>query len=180
MGQFFQLILDNLFKLWPIRIIDVDSQGVKFSPKRVKVLYPGIHWFIPGFQQIEEWAVVYQEIDCQLQSIATIDNIFVTFSANCGYTINDASLMRSKVQHFDGTLERAVRSNLAEAVADSEYALTKRKRKSLCYAALKALREETKDWGVTIEKVRLTDFVPADQQRRFISQDNSALTAALL
>jgi regulator of protease activity HflC (stomatin/prohibitin superfamily) len=174
-GQLLQIVLDNLYKLWPVRIIDVDSQGVKFSPKKVEKLDPGVHWFIPGWQEIEHWTVVYQEIDCQLQSIATTDNISVTFSANCGYTVQDASLMRTKVQHFDATLERALRSNLAEAVSDSEYVLTKRKRKSLCNAALKALRDETKDWGVTIEKVRLTDFVPAEQQRRFNSQDTQAL-----
>lgn len=170
MGQLFQLILDNLYKIWPVRIIDIDSQGVKLSPKKVEKLDPGVHWFIPGWDEIEHWTVSYQEIDCMLQSVATSDNISVTFSANCGYTIQDASLMRTEVQHFDSTLERALRSNLAEAVADSEYVTTKRGRKKICYAALKALREETKNWGVTIEKVRLTDFVPAEQQRRFMSQ----------
>lgn len=153
----------------------MDSQGVKFSPKKVEKLDPGVHWFIPGWQEIEHWTCVYQEIDCMLQSIATTDNVSVTFSANCGYTIEDAALMRTKVQHFDATLERALRSNLAEAVSDSEYATTKRKRKSICYAALKALRAETEGWGVTIQKVRLTDFGPAEQQRRFLSQDSTAL-----
>jgi regulator of protease activity HflC (stomatin/prohibitin superfamily) len=169
-GQLFQLVLDNLYKLWPVRIIDIDSQGVKFSPKKVEKLEPGVHWFIPGWQEIEHWTVVYQEIDCLLQSVATADNISVTFSANCGYTIQDAALMRTQVQHFDATLERALRSNLAEAVANSDYATTKVGRKRICSAALKALRKETEGWGVTIEKVRLTDFVPAEQQRRFMSQ----------
>lgn len=175
MGQLLQIVLDNLYKLWPVRIIDVDSQGVKLFPKGVKLLHPGVHWFIPGIQEIEHWTVSYQEIDCQLQSISTTDNISVTFSANCGYTVQDASLMRTKVQHFDSTLERALRSNLAEAVSNSEYVLTKRARKKLCSEALRALREETKEWGVTIEKVRLTDFVPAEQMRRFNSQDANSI-----
>jgi regulator of protease activity HflC (stomatin/prohibitin superfamily) len=170
-GQLFQLVLDNLYKLWPVRIIDVDSQGVKFSPKKVEKLDPGVHWFIPGWQEIEHWTVSYQEIDCKLQSVATSDNISVTFSANCGYTVQDAALMRTQVQHFDSTLERALRSNLADAMADSEYAQTKRGRKKICSAALKALRAKTAEWGVTIENVTLTDFVAAEQQRRFLSQD---------
>jgi hypothetical protein len=47
-GQLFQLVLDNLYKLWPVRIVDADEQGLRFKyGKHTSLLQPGVHWFVP-------------------------------------------------------------------------------------------------------------------------------------
>jgi regulator of protease activity HflC (stomatin/prohibitin superfamily) len=171
-GQLAQLILDNLYKLWPVRLIDADCQGVRFTlGKFVKRLEPGPHLFFPGLQEIEEWSVAYQEIDCKTQSVDTTDGEPMTFSANVGYTIEDAKLMRTEVHNFDSTLERATRGILGDMVAECDLKSLRRSRKKLAADTLNALREETSGWGVTIHKVRLTDFTRAEQQRRFNTAD---------
>ena len=91
----------------------------------------------------------------------------VTFSANCGFTIFDLALMRRSVHDLDTTLERALRGHLADAVANADFAVSKRERKKLCTAAKATLKKEAAEWGVTVENVRLTDFVRADQRRLF-------------
>lgn len=172
MGQLFQAILDNLYKLWPYRIVDADCQGVRFTfGKKVEKLEAGGHWFFPGIQHVEEWAVKYQEIDCKVQSVETSCGEAVTFSANVGYTIEDVSLMRTEVHDFDLTLERATRGILGDMVAETDLKTLRTRRKKLAADVLKALKEETSGWGVTIRKVRMTDFTRAEQQRRFNSAD---------
>lgn len=168
MGQLFQLILDNLFKLWPYRIIDVDCQGVRFIRKGVELLQPGGHWFLPGFQYVEEHVVVYQELDCQTQSVETQDGESVTFSANIGYAVFDLVKARTGLHDHETTLERALRGHLAAAIADVDFAVSKRDRKKLCTAAKAALKPEATAWGIDVQQVRLTDFVKAQQQRRFM------------
>lgn len=95
----------------------------------------------------------------------------MTFSANVGYTIEDAKLMRTEVHNFDSTLERATRGILGDMVAECDLKSLRRSRKKLAADTLNALRDETSGWGVTIHKVRLTDFTRAEQQRRFNTAD---------
>lgn len=167
MGQLAQIILDNLYKLWPLRSIDADCQGVRFTGKHVALLPPGFHWFIPGLQRIEELAVAYQEIDCAIQTVETTDGISVSFSANCGYTVEDAAARRTKVHDFDSTLERMIRGHFADAVAENSYAGLMLKRKQLARSVKTELKKETSLWGVTIVRVRLTDFTRARPWRVF-------------
>lgn len=169
MGQLLQIVLDNLFKLWPYRIIDIDCNGLRFVRKGTDILLPGGHWFFPGLQRIEEFSVVYQELDCLIQSIETKDGASVSFSANLGYVVTDIRKARCGLHHRDATLERALRGHLANVVADADFASSKRERKKLCTAAKAALKLEAEKWGVDVQIVRLTDFVKAQQQRRFMS-----------
>lgn len=133
----------------------------------------GGHWFVPGLQYIEEHVVVYQELDCQVQSVETKDGESVTFSANIGYAVVDLVKARTNVHDHETTLERALRGHLAAAIADVDFAMSKRDRKKLCTAAKAALKAEATEWGIDVQQVRLTDFVKAQQQRRFM--DNSSL-----
>ena len=170
MGQLLQIVLDNLFKLWPVRIIDCDCQGVRFTLGNPgELLQPGWYLHCPGLQKIEEWSVEYQELDCATQSVETSDGVAVTFSANVGYTIEDAAAMRTKVQNFDGTLERSLRGCLAKAVARMEYGELSEKREKIARWTLRTLRRESAEWGVTIKRVRWTDFTRSEQQRRFVT-----------
>lgn len=170
MGQLLQIILDNLFKLWPIRVIDTDCQGVRFTlGDPAEKLEPGWYLHCPGLQKIEEWAVKYQELDCATQSVETRDGVSITFSANAGYTIEDAAKMRTEVHDFDSTLERSLRGCLAKAVAKMNHADLVEKREKIARWTLRSLRRETAAWGVTIKRVRWTDFTRSEQQRRFVT-----------
>jgi regulator of protease activity HflC (stomatin/prohibitin superfamily) len=97
----------------------------------------------------------------------TADGHAVTFSMNVGYTIQNALKMRTKVQDFDPTLERAARGHAAQVVNGSDLASLKEDIGLIVEETLKSLQGQTKEWGVKIKSVKLTDFVPAKQYRWF-------------
>lgn len=166
MANFLQALLDHLKELWPIRIIDADCLGVRFTfGKHVAQLNPGLHFFCPGLQTIEEVAVVYQEIDCSLQSMQTSDDVAVTFSANVGYEIRDVVKWRTKVHHFDGSIERAARGHLGELINQTDYETIRTHTGDFGDEAKAKLQKQATAWGVRVKSVRLTDFVKARQYR---------------
>jgi regulator of protease activity HflC (stomatin/prohibitin superfamily) len=159
MGDFLRQILDHIKELWPIRVVDPDHQGVLFDRGRTAIsLAPGYHWFIPGIQRIETIAVVYQELDCQLQTVETLDGIAVTFSANIGFEVRDAARARTAVHDVDATLERSARGALGKFVTERKWSDLTGHASELVSDARKAVADDAAGWGVKIVRVRLTDF----------------------
>jgi regulator of protease activity HflC (stomatin/prohibitin superfamily) len=166
-GQLIQAILDNLYKLWPYRIVDIDERGVRFTFGQPKALTPGGHWFVPGFQTIERYHIAYQEIDCALQSMETKDGIGITVSANVGYVIVDVVKYRTAVYNTDATLERAMRGTLGEIIETSTFEQLRGGRKRLSISLKKELTKQGEEWGVEIRNARLTDFTRTRAYRVF-------------
>lgn len=167
-----QWLLDRIHALWPLRIVDADEQGVKFSGgSRVTLLLPGIHFFLPYYEVLEKVNVKYQEVDCLPQTLETADGVSVTLSVNVGYTITDAVKWRTEVQHFDGTVERRIRGLITPAVLgmswpelrDAETVTNLRKR---LYRDLKRFGEKC---GVRFHSVAVTDLTRAKSIRFFTS-----------
>lgn len=168
MGQLFQLVLDNLYKIWPYRIVDADEQALRFwLGKTVILLQPGGHWFVPGLSKIEKWTVTYQEIDCLVQSMETKDGISITFSANAGFVVTDVVKMRLGMHDFDATFERSLRGILGEIVETTTFADLRGSRSRLAARAKRQLAREMNPCGVEVRRVRLTDFVRTKQYRLF-------------
>ncbi len=159
MGQLLQLILDNLFKLWPCRIVDADAQGVKFlSNGKVALLLPGRHLFCPGFQRIEEIHTAYQQVDCGVQNMETADGVSVSFSFNVGYVIKDAALLRTKYYEFDATLRLIVRGMLGLIIHEHTYENLQRMLPEIAAKILTDLRNEVAGSGARIKDVRPDEF----------------------
>jgi regulator of protease activity HflC (stomatin/prohibitin superfamily) len=168
MGDFLLKAFEFLREFWPFQTIDADEQGVRFTlGKHVKLLQPGLHMYFPWLQKIEAWPVTYQEVDCLLQSIETIDGVSVSLSANVGYTVYNAAKMRLNVHNFDLSLERAARVHLFATITNTPFKEIKETLDDVAEECRKALHKQTSEWGVRIKRVGLTDFVTASAYRLF-------------
>jgi Membrane protease subunits, stomatin/prohibitin homologs len=159
MGQLFQLILDNLHKLWPYRVVDADCQGIRLYRGGMTLLQPGGHWFCPGLQKVEEWTVVYQNIDCGDQRLTTKDNTKVTLSCNLGYRVADLVKMRMQFQHFDTSLRNVARGIVYEVVTTHTYAELVADPAMIQKALVKGCRKELEGTGVRVLDAKLDQFV---------------------
>lgn len=166
MGQLVQLILDNLYKLWPVRIIRANEQGVRLGHKGdAKLLLPGKHLFCPGLHQIERKVVSYQMTDCDLQSCTTKDGVEVTVSLNLGYEIRDLALMWVKYEHFDTSLINKARGHALEVIMATEHAVLSAEPAKIARAILAAVREDVRGTGIKLVDAQLDQFVKARQYR---------------
>lgn len=165
-GSFLQLILDNLYRIWPIRVVDVDEQGVRYDRGRAaKLLLPGPHLFFPGLQRIEKYNVRYQEKDCGMQSMETKDGQAVVFSVNIGYTISDAALMATSFYDFDTTLKNIARGRMAQIVHETHFDDLQRLLSEIVLDMRRELRRLVGRKGVRIKRVQLDEFVRSRQYR---------------
>lgn len=155
---------------WPVRIVDIDEQGVQFTGgKRVKLLPPGLHFFIPKYGRIEKVNVKYQEIDCMTQAIDTIDGHSVLISINIGYEIRNAVLWLTEVQSFDNTVERRARGIVAGIVLGLTLKDLRRKETTDAIRAevLRDLRKMGKVWGARFRNVGISDLARTRPLRIF-------------
>lgn len=122
MTNIMEWIRDFLLEFWPIRIIDAGSLGVLWKQNGTsRNLQPGLHWFIPKLQRIEEVAAQYQNQDCGVQSLTTKDGKEIQISLNVGYRVADAAALYREFQHFDTSLINMARGHCAEVVCDSTW-----------------------------------------------------------
>lgn len=105
----------------------------------------------------------------------TTDGVPVTFSANLGYEIRDASRARTEVHDIDTTLERAARGALGGIVAGKTWNAIHTGSRDLGDEARRAVAEVASGWGVKIVRVRLTDFVRSKSYRLFNGTANYTL-----
>jgi regulator of protease activity HflC (stomatin/prohibitin superfamily) len=166
MGQLVQLILDNLFKLWPVRMIRAHEMGVRLGRKGdSKNLNPGIRFFCPGLHEIHKKVVVYQMTDCDLQSCTTLDGMEITVSLSLGYRIHDLALMWISYDHFDTTLINKARGHALEVIMATTFADLCLEPAKIARLILSALREDIRGTGVKLVDARLDQFVKTRQYR---------------
>lgn len=152
----FQWIWQFLLDFWPVRVIAPGQQGVRLRHNgRADLLLPGVwlHW--PRFWTIHEVDAQYQNVDCGMQSLTTIDEKEVTISLNVGYEIKDAAKQWVGFQNFDTTLSNLARGCAAEIISASPWDALLGSPKEVSDQILSALRKELANSGVKIRDVTM-------------------------
>src|SRR5690606_24678799 len=77
--------------LIPVRVlIEPTHRGVKYkNMKKIIVLNPGIHWYIPFFTVVHTICVVKQTLDFSIQDVITKDDKPIKVKGSITYTISD-------------------------------------------------------------------------------------------
>lgn len=167
MGEFLRILIDlSRDYLVPWTTVYAGQQGIRYTFGRwVKKLEPGFHLYVPVIQRIENTWVVYQEVDTLMQTFTTKDGHAVVVSANVGYRVRDAAKLHTQVYNFDGTVERAIRVHIFRVLHILTYEEARSGLSELEKEIRRALNEQTREWGVKIVRVGITDFVKARAYR---------------
>lgn len=162
MTDFLRLVVECAAYLWPFRLVHQWERGCAYRLGRfVKVVEPGVYPVVPFFMDVKEMSVVYQEIDLPMQSVAVQPEGVLTFSANVGITIHDAGLAFNAIDDYQNTVRKSCAGHLAEALSTVEGdRLNVEARGRLLAALRKTLNTELGKYGITVEQIRFTDFVP--------------------
>ncbi len=156
MGDFFQLLLDNLRDFWPIRIINAGHQGVLWKHDGTATLVePGWKWVWPKIWTVDEVAAQYQNIDCGVQNLTTKDGVQISISLNVAYSIVDAAALYTGYQHFDTTVVNDARGHAAEIIVQSTWDELLDDPIGVQHEIEQALQEDVGEGVVDIQKVTL-------------------------
>lgn len=155
-----QVVLDFLRQFWPFEIVYSYQQGVRFwCGHDRKKLAPGLYMFVPFFGKIEVMDVKTDVIRLQNQNLTTLDGQPVSVSANVTYHIDDARKAFTNVQQIIDNLADECRTGLARGVRDYEYDELLTAQGEMEEDVAQAIQEAAEEWGVTIHRVTLVDFV---------------------
>jgi len=164
------IIINFIDNIIPFVIIKEYNRGVRFRfGKFNSVLEPGISIKIPFFDNIDEVTVVTTTLSIPVQSITTLDKKQIVTKAVVRYNISD-------VKPFMLTIYDSV-----DAISDTTQAIIKKQLASknledcvdnkIDILITKNVAKEVIKWGVTIEKVTLTDIGEISSIRLFNEND---------
>lgn len=171
---FFENLWNFLKELQPIRVVRSYEQGVYFRNGQISrwkigapelAIPPGVYVVIPFFDDIELINIQEDTIDLPMQSITTKDGKAVTMSWNVEFQIVDAVLHFMSVADFNENLPRKASRHISSKVRDWTWDELLGAQSNLEASLKGTLQTATKDWGVKILKVGLTDMVQAKPYR---------------
>jgi regulator of protease activity HflC (stomatin/prohibitin superfamily) len=158
------LLANWIDQLLPIVIVPSYEEGVllRFGIFK-KVLYPGIHFKVPFFDEIIHQHVVVTTLSLPAQSLYTVDKQNFVVKGMVKYKISDVKTFLLEVYDAQDALsdmsmsiiKNVVTSLSAEKCIDPE----------LDNLLTKKVRMEAKKWGVEIQQVTLTDVAPIKSYR---------------
>ncbi len=166
MGGIFQVLLENLRELIPLKIVLPFQRGVRFRwGKFVDELQPGVHVFIPFLWSIEVVPVVADVLNLNNSSVTTSDRVAVNLSAMVEFQIVDVVAMYTKVQDLSDSLGSTALGHLSEWARERTLEELLSTRAAFRRSLRETMTTRVREWGVKINDVHITDLVVAKQIR---------------
>jgi regulator of protease activity HflC (stomatin/prohibitin superfamily) len=126
-----------------------------------QTLEPGLRFKFWVLEQIEVSNVNLDYIDLTLQRATTADDKKITFDANCGFIIEDVKKYWLGVENPDNNLGKIMANHLAKRMREKEYEWLRQNMKELESSLKTTLSTRTKETGIRIVDVGITNFVEA-------------------
>ena len=142
-------------------MVEPDELGVRFTPKlrgglNIRQLSPGLWMWWPLIQRTIRVKVKTQVEDLRSQSLWTLDRHEVIISGAIRYRVRDAIKALCEVYDYDSNIQ-AIGLGIIQQYA-MEHTLDDLDTRQIEAQALKGIREASKGWGLTIERVYITDI----------------------
>lgn len=148
-------ILHFISDILPFHIVNEWESGVylRFG-KYVKVVNPGLRFKIPFVDKIWTHEVITQTVHLQPQTLTTLDEKSIVLKSIVRYHVNDVKKFLLNVMHASDVLVDTTQGIIRDTVEGTNW--------EDLYDINELLKSEVtqvvQDWGITIERVTLTDL----------------------
>lgn len=159
----FDKLIDLISGWWsqiiPFVIVPHYQEGVLLRlGKFKKVLYPGLHWKIPIFDEVIDHHVVVTTISLPAQSLYTKDRQNIVVKGVIKYKIFDVKIFLLEVYDAKDAISDMTQSIIKNIITD--LSLEECTNMDIDAILTKKSRVEARKWGVEIQQVTLTDLAP--------------------
>lgn len=153
-------ILKELLKFFPrFEILDPDEGGLFIRGGKVKkVIYSGVYFCMPYFDEIERYTVAVTTLESFNQSITSKDKKHILISWSVAYMIIDPEKAILHADDIDQQLAACVASRIVDYVAKHDYESIKGHLLKNYIMHDEFMNECMDDWGIHLKGFYLHDL----------------------
>ena len=149
------LIVTFIHDILPFKIVDQWEQGVHLRFGRFfRVVYPGLNWKVPFFDQVLTTPVITQTVNLKPQTVTSLDEKSVVLTSIVRYHIVDVEKFLLGVMHANDVLVDTTQGIIRDVVEGTKW--------EDLYDLSNIVRPEVNDfvgkWGITVEQVSFPDL----------------------
>jgi len=149
------LIVTFIHDILPWKIVDQWEQGVYLrTGKFSKVVYPGLNFKIPFFDQILTTPVITQTVNLKPQTVTSEDEKSIVLTSIVRYHIHDVQRFLLGVMHANDVLVDTTQGIIRDMVEgckwDDLY--------DLGSVVTPEVNEQVNKWGITVEQISFPDL----------------------
>jgi regulator of protease activity HflC (stomatin/prohibitin superfamily) len=149
------LIVTFIHDILPWKIVDQWEQGVYLrTGKFLKVVYPGLNFKIPFFDQILTTPVITQTVNLKPQTVTSEDEKSIVLTSIVRYHIHDVQRFLLGVMHANDVLVDTTQGIIRDMVEgckwDDLY--------DLGSVVTPEVNEQVNKWGITVEQISFPDL----------------------
>jgi regulator of protease activity HflC (stomatin/prohibitin superfamily) len=161
-----------LFFLSGIRVIYEYKRAVKFRfGQFVTLLKPGIRWIIPVIERIQIVDIRVITINIEKQEVMTQDNVPCNINGVLFFKIIDATKAILEVEDFKFAISQMAQASLRDVCGKVELDTILSKREELGKNIKDIVEQETENWGIIIQDVKIKDIeLPENMKRSMANQ----------
>ncbi|MBD3329818.1 slipin family protein [Candidatus Dojkabacteria bacterium] len=148
------------------------ERGIVFTlGKFSKILEPGIHIVIPTIQTLVNVDMRIKTGDIPRQEVMTKDNIPVLANAVVYYKVERPADAIIQIESYDYAVKQYTQAALRDVIGNSELDFVLTKREQVATEIKKIVDQETSEWGVNIESIKIQEIeLPAEMKRVMAKQ----------
>ncbi len=168
-------ILLGLFLLSGIRIIFEYKRALKFRfGKYIKTLQPGFRWIIPVVETIQTVDIRVITINIVSQEVMTQDNVPCSIDGVVFFKINNPEKAVLEVEEYKFAITQLAQAALRDVCGKVELDTILSKREEMGKNIKSIVEQETREWGIEINDVKIKDIQLPENMRRMMANQAEA------
>ena len=149
------LVVTFIHDILPFKIVDQWEQGVHLRfGKYYRVVYPGLRWKIPFFDNIWLTPVITQTVHLSPQTVTSEDDRSVVLTSIVRYHIHDVQKFLLGVMHANDVLIDTTQGIIRDVVEGCKWVDLY----DLSNVVTPEVNEFVEKWGITVEQVSFPDL----------------------
>lgn len=168
-------VIFGIFLLAGIRIIYEYKRALKFRFGRyIKTLQPGFRWIIPIVETIQVVDIRVITINIVSQEVMTKDNVPCSIDGVVFFRINSPEKAVLEVEQYTFAITQLAQAALRDVCGKVELDTILSKREEMGQNIKTIVEQETKEWGIEINDVKIKDIQLPENMRRMMASQAEA------
>jgi regulator of protease activity HflC (stomatin/prohibitin superfamily) len=168
-------IIVVLFLLTGIRVVFEYKRALKFRfGKYTKTLQPGLRWIIPIVETIQTVDIRVITFNIESQEVMTEDNVPCSIDGVVFFKIFDPEKAVLEVEEYKFAITQLAQAALRDVCGKIELDTILSKREEMGKNIKEIVEQETKEWGININDVKIKDIQLPENMRRMMANQAEA------